>query len=302
MKMQIAFRETSQERHGHNVAIAGGVIEVGPDEMLDFDEKALAFRFAFVPSLDHPVAVVPVAAPRDIVDEWGEVGNTLQVGTIEDFLTSKVSRAMPNDQHNADFILRETELPPSEDGAVVFAFSGLLHLKPRQPFDFGSLLWFENVVGEPQHRMIFAGRSGIEKRPEDGSLDMVERMRGHSMPELLRLPLWGFGPVAYGLPGTMRIENYQRLDRYQQLSFQDDRTPEEDDELQELRGFMRHAGLHTLELDETFGRYLRRLREEHPEFTGHRPMTADQIITREQSASVLLRAILEEEDGPSFSR
>lgn len=300
MKMQIAFRETSTERHGHVVAMAGGVIEIGDDEMLEVDERALAFKFSFSPFSDHPLAVAPVGAPRPIVDQFNEVENTLQVGTIEDFLTLRIQRATPNDQHNADFVLRETELPASEVGATVFAFSGLLHLKPGQPFDFRNQLWFESFGDEPGHEMLFAGRTGIERRPDEADVDMVGLMAGQAMTNLLRLPLWGFGAVSYGLPGTMRLENYARIERYQHLSFLDDRTDAEEDELDDLRRFMQFAGLNTLEKDETYRRYLKRLREDFPEYTGYRPMTADQITSKEDNVATLIRAVLEDDETPSL--
>lgn len=298
MKMQIAFRETTHIRHGNSVSMAVGIIEVGPDERRDLEEKALAFKFAFIPALDHPVAAVAVGEPRRLVDRGGYIKNTLTVGTLEDLLTTDLERAIPNEHHNADFILRETELPPSVDGGVVFAFSGFLHFKPRQNFNFENLLWFENAPGDPEHQMVFAGRSGFERRPEEGPVEMVVRMTGHSMSAMLRDPLWGFGEEAYGLPGTMRLENYQKLDRYQDLMFTDDRTPEEDAELDELSVFMRYAGLDTLEKDETFRAFVKEMRDQFPEFTGNFPMTADQIISRDESVKMLVSSLLEREDAP----
>jgi hypothetical protein len=298
MKMQIAFRESSEIRHGHSVAIAGGVVEIGPDEWQDFEEKALAFKFTFIPALDHPVAVSAVGEPRRVVARYDYIENTLRVGTLEDLLTTDLERAIPNDHHNADFVLRETELPSSVDGGIVFAFSGLLHLKPGQTFNFENLLWFENVSGDPEHRMVFAGRSGLERRFEEGSVDMVARMRGEAMSALLRDALWGFGDEAYGLPGTMRLENYHKLDRYQELVFADDRTPEEDAEFNELRAFMRYAGLDTLEKDETFRRFVKEMRDQFPEFNGNYPMTADQMIGRDESIKAVISNLLEREDAP----
>jgi hypothetical protein len=292
MKMQIAFRETTKVRHDHSVAMAVGVVEVGPEELQDFDEKSLAFKFHFIPVYGHAVGVSVVGGPRKIVDRDGWIGNTLATGTLEDLLTSHIERAIPNDHHNADFVLRKTELLPSVEGGVVFAFSGFVHVKPGQPFGFEDLQWFENRAGDPSHLMLFAGRSGIERRIEQGSVDMVESMRGEAMSAFLREPLWGFGDEAYGLPGTMRLNVYRKLGRYQDLVLADDRTPSEDLELGGLREFMRCAGLDNLEKDEMFRDFVREMREQFPEFDGSRPMTADQIVSREESVKVIIESLL----------
>lgn len=300
MKMQIAFRETATVRHGHSVAIAVGVIEVGPEELQDIEEKALAFKFHFSPVYGHAVGVSSVGGPRTLVDRDGWLENTLATGTLEDLLTSHIERAVPNEHHNADFAFRETELPPSVEGGVVLAFSGFLHVKPEQKFDFENLLWFEEMHGAPNHMMVFAGRSGIERRIEQGRVDMVESMHGEAMPAFLRAPLWGFGDEAYGLPGTMRLDVYRKLDRYQHLVLADDRTADEDAELDELRPFMRYAGLNNLETDEMFRNFSREMRVQFPEFDGYRPMTAEQIVSREDSVSVIVRSLLkQDEEAPA---
>lgn len=292
MKMQIAFRETATVRHDHSVAIAVGIIEVGPEELQDFEDKALAFKFHFTPAYGHAVGVSVVGGPRMLVDRDGWLGDTLATGTLENLLTSHIERAIPNHQHNADFTLRETELPPSVEGGVVFAFSGFLHVKPGQPFDFECLQWFENRAGDRADLMLFTGRSGIEQRLEQGRVDMVESMRGQAMSAFLQAPLWGFVEEAYGLPGTMRLDVYRKMDRYQDLVLADDRNPEEESELEELREFMRHAALDNLEKDETFRNFVREMREQFPEFDGNRPMTADQIVSREESVGVIVASIL----------
>ncbi len=297
MKMQIAFRETATVRHDHSVAIAVGIIEVGPEELQDFEEKALAFKFHFTPVYGHAVGVSVVGGPRKLVDRDGWIENTLETGTLEDLLTSDIERAIPNEHHNADFALRETELPPSVEGGVVFAFSGFLHVKPGQPFKFEDLQWFEKRAGDPSHLMLFTGRSGIERRIEQGPVDMVESMRGQAMSAFLREPLWGFGDEAYGLPGTMRLDVYRKLGRYQDLVFADDRTPAEDSELDELREFMRYAALDSLEKDEMFQNFVREMRDQFPEFDGNRPMTAAQIVSREEGMSVIVASLVNSSDS-----
>ncbi|NTF17142.1 hypothetical protein G6L37_01690 [Agrobacterium rubi] len=297
MKMQIAFRETSTVRHGHTVAMAGGVIEIAPEEWQDFDEKALAFKFDFVPALDHAVVVTAVGATRPIADPDGWLQNTLEVGTLEDLLTNRLDRAIPNQDHNADFVLRQTELPASVEDGRVFAFSGIMHLKPDQKFGFENLSWFESLEGGDDHVMMFAGRSGLERRKELGPVDMVEGMRGESMSAMLRQPLWGFGDEPYGLPGTMRLDVYRKLDRYYELFFEENRTSDEQAEFEDVREFMRCAGLNTIEKDDRYRDFFREMRAQFPEFTGHHPMTADQIVSRAESSRILVESILKREDG-----
>lgn len=297
MKMQIAFRETATVRHDHSVAIAVGIIEVGPEELQDFEEKALAFKFHFTPAHGHAVGVSVVGGPRKLVDRDGWLGNTLATGTLEDLLTSHIERAIPNDQHNADFALRETELPPSVEGGLVFAFSGFVHVKPEQPFRFEDLQWFENRAGDPADLLLFTGRSGIEQRLEQGRVDMVASMEGEAMPAFLQAPLWGFVEEAYGLPGTMRLDVYRKMDRYQDLVLADETTPAEESELEGLREFMRYAALDNLEKDEMFRNFVREMREQFPEFAGNRPMTAEQIVSREESMGVIVASLLNSSDS-----
>lgn len=296
MKMQIAFRETATVRHDHSVAMAVGIIEVGPEELQDFEEKALAFKFHFTPAYSHAVGVSVVGGPRKLVDRDGWLENTLATGTLEDLLTSHIERAIPNDRHNADFALRETELPPSVEGGVVFAFSGLVHVKHEQPFRFEDLQWFESRAGDRVDLMLFTGRSGIEKRTERSAVDMVESMRGQAISAFLQAPLWGFGEEVYGLPGTMRLDVYRKHGRYQDLVLADDRNPAEELELEELREFMRYAALDNLEKDEVFRNFVREMREQFPEFDGNRPMTADQIVSREESMGVIVASLLNSSD------
>ena len=296
MKMQVAFRETKVMRHGHSVVIAVGVIEVHPEEWVDYDEKQVAFKFDFVPSIDYPVAVSAVGGPRRIEDRDGYIDTYLATGTLEDLLTCELNRAVPNDHHNADFVFRQTELPASVEDGRVYAFSGVIHLRPEQKLDFRNHLWFEHVPGTRQEMMLFSGRTGIEHRPRK-TVDMDEGMRGHAIAQFLREPLWGFGDEAYGLPGTMRLSMYQKLARYQDLLFTEERTPEEQCEFDEVREVMRFAGLDNLEKDERYRAFTREMREQFPEFRGYQPMTSEQIVSREESLKVVIDSILKEEQG-----
>lgn len=297
MKMQIGFRESTAVRHGHAVAMACGVLEVAPEEWIDFNEKSLAFSFDFVPALGHAAAATAVGMPREIRDEYGRAEDTLSIGSLEDFFTSRIDRAIPNDVHNADFVLRETELPASVLDGRVFAFAGLIHFRPEQKFAFEDLWWFESVDAAPGHVMMFAGRSGFERRPELGSVDMVESMRGEAMTAMLRKPLWGFGDEPYGLPGTMRLENYRKLDRYHTLFFIEERSSEEQAEFEDVREFVKMAALNTIEKDAQYREFVREMRAQHPEFNSHKPMTADQMVSRDESLRVIIDSILKQEWG-----
>ena len=296
MKMQIAFRETSTVRHGHSVVMAGGAIEVSPEEWVDYDEKALAFRFDFASRIGHPVAVTAVGGARPITDQYGWIADILEAGQLEDLLTSEIERAIPTEHVNADFVLRATEMPPSVEDGRVFAFSGFLHLRPGQQFDFENLLWFESFDQDYGNVLMYSGRSGIERRPELGSLDMTELMRGESWSALLRKPLWGFGEKPYGLPGTMRIDLYRKLERYHSLYFCGERSAAEQAEFEDVREVISRAGLHTIERNEEYREFCREMRALHPEFKAYMPMTTDQIVSREESAKVIIASILRRDE------
>lgn len=144
MKMQIAFRETNAMRHGHRVAMAVGVIEVGPEDTTDYEEKGLVFRFDFIPGVANAVAASTHWPPRELESDYGHLDSELQTGTLEGLLTTQIERAMPNETHNADLILRQTEVPPSVEGGRVFAFSGFVHVRPEQTFTYSDITWYES--------------------------------------------------------------------------------------------------------------------------------------------------------------
>jgi hypothetical protein len=303
MKMQIAFRETNTMRHGHRVAMAVGVIEVGPDDTADYEEKALVFRFDFNPAMAHAVSASTFWPPRKLVSQWGNLDVELETGTLEGLLTSQIERAIPNEVHNADFVLRQTDVPPSVEEGRVFAFSGLLHLKPEQKFSFNDVVWYETPTLGQDNVMIYAGRSGMERRPEDGRPDMVETMRGDAMSSFLREALWGFGNEAYSLPGTMRLGMYRKMDRYGELFFSENLSSVEQEEFKSLKEEMRLAGLDNVAKDETYQEFSRQMRLKYPELNGNKPMvTKQKLLLAEKTTEVLAQIMVEDGLASSFGR
>ncbi|TLX15755.1 hypothetical protein [Rhizobium sp. MHM7A] len=293
MKMQIAFRETVTTRHDHNVAMAVGVIEVGPQDTTDYEDKSLVFRFDFNPALEHAVAASTHWPPRRLVDSWGWLETELETGTLEGLLMSQIERAIPNDIHNADFVLRQTEVPPSVEGGRVFAFSGFLHVKPEQRFSFNDVVWFESPTSGQDNVMIYAGRSGVERRLEDGRQDMVETTRGDAMSSFLRKPLWGFGDEAYSLPGTMRLSMYQKMDRYMELFFSESLSAADKKEFAGLKEEMRRAGLDNVAKDEDFKAFVKQMRLKYPELVGNKPLTGKQRRLHEEKVSEVMSEVME---------
>jgi hypothetical protein len=293
MKMQIAFRETVTVRHDHNVAMAVGVIEVGPEDTNDYEDKSLVFRFDFNPSLDHPVAASTHWEPRRLEANHGWLETELEIGTLEGLLTTQIDRAIPNEVHNADFVLRQTAVAPSVGGGKVFAFSGFLHVKPEQKFSFNDVLWFESFHTGQDNVMIFAGRTGVERRPGDGRPDMVEGMRGDAMSSFLRKPLWGFREEAYSLPGTMRLSMYRKMDRYMELFFSEGLSTPDKLELAGLKEDMRCAGLDNVARDEDFRIFAKIMRERHPDLVRNKPMTLKQRLLHDEKIKEVLSEIME---------
>ena len=299
MKMQIAFRETSTVRHGHRVAMAAGVIEVGPEDTTDYEEKGLVFRFDFIPGVAHPVGVSTHWPPHKLKSKWGHLDGELEVGTLEGLLTTDIERAIPNDMHNADLILRQTEIPSSAEGGRVFAFSGLVHVKPEQLFSYSDITWYEAQPHGQANFMIYAGRSGLERRPTEEKIDMAKTMRGEAMSGFLREPLWGFGAEPYALPGTMRLSMYRKMDRYRQLFFTDRSDTEVDQEFRALREEMRIAGLDNLDKDKNFQQFTGQMFQNYPELVGNRPMTAQQQRLYSEKANEVITMI---NDAGGFDR
>ncbi len=297
MKMQIAFRETNAMRHGHRVAMAVGVIEVGPEDKTDYEEKGLVFRFDFIPGVANAVAASTHWPPRELESDYGHLDSELQTGTLEGLLTTQIERAIPNETHNADLILRQTEVPPSVEGGRVFAFSGFVHVRPEQTFTYSDIAWYESQPYGHSNMMIYAGRSGIERRASQGKRDMSETMRGDAMSGFLRAPLWGFGSDAYSLPGTMRLSMYHKMDRYRELFFSERSSLELQQEFDTLKEEMRFAGLDNLARDSVFQEFARQMHEKYPELVGNKPMTGEQQRLYSEKAGEVIRLVKEAEDN-----
>jgi hypothetical protein len=62
---------------------------------------------------------------------------------------------------------------------------------------------------------------------------------------------------------------------------------------------MRYAGLNNLETNEMFQNFSREMRVQFPEFDGYRPMTAEQIVSREGSVSVIVGSLLKRDEEAS---
>jgi hypothetical protein len=151
--------------------------------------------------------------------------------------------------------------------------------------------------------MIYAGRSGMERRPGDGRPDMVETMRGDAMSSFLREALWGFGNEAYSLPGTMRLSMYRKMDRYGELFFSENQSSVEQEEFKSLKEEMRLAGLDNVAKDETYQEFSRQMRLKYPELNGNKPMVSKQnLLLAEKTAEVLAQIMVEDRLASSFGR
>ena len=145
--------------------------------------------------------------------------------------------------------------------------------------------------------MTYAGRSGIERRTSQEKRDMAETMRGDAMSGFLRAPLWGFGSDAYGLPGTMRLSMYHKMDRYRELFFSERSSLELQQEFETLKEEMRFAGLDNLARDSVFQEFARQMHEKYPELVGKKPMTGEQQRLYSEKAGEVIRLVKEGEDN-----
>lgn len=296
MKMQIAFRETSTVRMGHNVVISGGVVEFPSTDLEDYEEKQLALNFIFDKRSSAPMVVVPAEKPRPVIGKeayWLE--DQMASCDIDALLLQDMHWAVPNEVHNGDIFLRLTDLPPSEAGARVFAFTGFLHLDRDQDFDFKSLLQFESW-GRSAGQSVPLGRVVREGFPQ---VNMTEMMRGMAMSSLLKQPIWGFGEERYALPGAMRLDRYKELSTYYKMFFNEQRTPEQDKQFKEVEQKLQGFGLATLSrsADEQFVEFARRLNSSAPDRNTHIPRTAKQLAEDDMMATNVIKELLQEQEA-----
>lgn len=286
MRMQIAFRETTTERNGYQVVIAGGLIDIDPEDGIECDEQLLSFDMVNDENGQLSGAFVR-ATPRPIVYEE----ELLAQDTLEHLLTCRIPRMNPSEFANAEFALRKTYVEPGDPQGVVYGFSGFYYLEKGASLDFAKAYQLETVPGL-DGLMKRTGILGQDWRPELGEVDVVMEMRGEAMAALLKKPWWGFGEEPVSLPGTMRREIYDQLDRLHRLHFvEGDRSS---DEYRGLVDAMREVGLASFLRDKGYERYLTARYADPSIETGFRPMPISRMATREQAVGVIVKSLLEE--------
>lgn len=286
MRMQIAFRETTTDRDGYRVAIAGGIIDIDREDGLECEERLLSFDM--VNDRDGMLAVACVReAPRPIIYEE----EYLAQATLENLLTSQMPRMKPSDFANAEFALRKTHVEPGDPSGMVYGFSGFYYLEDEASLDFTKVYQLETVLG-PGGLLKRTGVLGEEWRPELAGFDVVDAMRGNAMGELLKMPWWGFGDEPVSLPGTMRRETYDQLHRLHHLHFVEGERDTE--EYRILVERMRELGLATFLRDAGYERYLTARYADPDIETGFRPIPFSRMASRGRAVNTLVRSLLEE--------
>ncbi|MDW9481379.1 hypothetical protein GOB57_22285 [Sinorhizobium meliloti] len=287
MRMQIAFRETDETRSGYRVVIAGGVIETSPEDRLSYEECRVSFQLSFRDD-GVPSSAFCHRVPMRLSSESGVLLDTC---SLEDLLTCQMDRCKPSDFLNAELFMRETALQPSASGATVYAFSGYAYLDRGENLSYTEACQLESSSELGDRAMFFRGVLGTDFRPEIGEIDVVEEMRGAPMDQLLQKPWWGFGEEAYSLPGTMRLGNYEQIERFQQLHFSQ-RDAAQDLEYNRLRDRMRHLRTDSILSDPFLERYVR-ARREAPDFRSpYLPVPHSAIFTRQDALDTLVTELV----------
>ncbi|MCS4089403.1 hypothetical protein [Rhizobium sp. BK176] len=288
MRMQIAIRETGVTRDGYRADIAGGVMETSPDDRRVYDECRMPLHVGF---RDDGVvsSVVSLRTPTALPDG---IGPDLDICSLEDLLVRKIDRFRPNGGLNAEFVFRATDLPPSQHGATVYAFSGFVYPEESERVSYTELCQLGPRGGIAEEAMFFDGIVGEDFRPELGRIDVVEEMRGATMDQLVLKPWWGFGDEPHSLPGTMRRTNYDQIELFQQLHFGERSTVEDQSHYGSLKNRMVMLGMDNMFKDPIFERYIGARRSAPGFLSPYRPIPFSAQFSRKEAVETLVTEIL----------
>jgi hypothetical protein len=294
MKLQVAFREFNQQFGGHNVLCALGVVEGKPAELDIYEDRFVNFRLAFDGASGLLSTVTCLDNPHPITEGFGAANDEhlLHVCDLESLQASSLRRTHPNDYQNAEFALRMTDVEPSMDGRVVYAFAGLVYADENQKIDVSKLYQVESLQQSATAPMFLSGIVGATLRRELGEVNVETAMRGDALSGFLRKPWWGFGDEPVALPGTMRRSVYHNHQRYLDLAFKD-RTVEEAAEFSTLRSEMKVVGFDTIESDPVFARYVHERMKLG--LKAHVPEKRSVVLAREPALASLVRSLINEE-------
>lgn len=219
MKMQIAFRETTESRGKYAIAIACGVFETSPQDQLAYDETMMRFSLMFSPD-GVPHGATSSREPARITDGYADyTPKLLDISTLSDLLTTTLRRMEPNSLVNAEFAMRRTDVAPSEHGAEVHAFIGTVYVGPGEKLDTSKIFQLGDRGGWGERHLFLEGTLGDDFRPELGELDFAAATRGMTTEGIMQQPWWGFGDEPVSLPGTLRASNYEQADRFHEIHF-----------------------------------------------------------------------------------
>lgn len=293
MRTQIAFRKSGETFHGHSVLIAVGVLESADPSVARYEDRFVNFRAIFDQTAGMLSSLQCLGNPHEITQGFGKEDDEhlLHMCDLENLQTTSLQRTVPDGMVNAELAVRATDMEPGKPGAIVYAFSGLVYVRPEQKADVTHLYQLEALQDAAVAPQFMSGIVGQTVRKEIGPINVEEDTRGDALSGFLRRPWWGFGDEPMSLPGTMRREVYRRLDRYAELFFKE-RSGDEAKEFEELQREMRFIGMNTLEKDATYARFVEKRREHG--ITLYRPQRLSTIQAEKSINRAIIRSLLDE--------
>lgn len=284
MRMQVAFRAASEKSHGRNTYMVAGVLahplvsQLRPETIAAMSVigsstiEAVRFEAAYRPD-EHNKLDLAASGLGSLVTrrmwELPRVGDVLQI------------------------FLRDTLIEPPVDDHEVYAFSGLLVVDPDMVVDCDAIYCFDGAAGT----LAYAGKLGVDIRPEWGSPGMVERTRGCQLDSFLHEPLWGFGDEAVGLRSTMRLDVNSLVDRHSMLWILETPTPQQAREVEELERQLHPQGLGRGFRDDNFKAAMKVYHQRFPDLvtrSSSTPVTRSLIAEFDEA----MRAAIAESIGP----
>lgn len=284
MKTQLVYRDTGHVQNGFKTVITVGLQEFPLNAELP-DEKKIISLTGFNKNSANPELIAPVSLPLEVVDDWGQHDNFQSHG-FGDLLRKSIWNT-PTIRGSLQRFFRRTNVEPSQPGLVVMAFVGMTAFDSEDEIDEDNVFQFQSD-GLVQ---IFEGRIGIEVKPEWGTADFKEHMRGNAISALLRRCTWGFGEEPVGLMSEMALCINEKMDRFRDLKLADSISDDELNEYQKLERDLQRHGLVLQYEQEEFFEFMKKRHERGLVFPSTHPVTRSQSQQADEASREILQEI-----------
>jgi hypothetical protein len=224
--LQIGFRSFKTDKDS-NAFTAFGVYETIPPkgQLADFVLPIL-LSFRQGTPLTLMLEGLPYSPKQLTASVDGAVFTPREGMTFADILKFSAGRPTTPTRSNAELVCWPTQLEPSVNRSVVYAFMGFCFF-PRDVYvETSSVYVFKCLpreLGFNQTCLFLEGALGEEFRPELGEIDLDEIAKDATYEQLMRQPWWGFSSFPLSLAQQCSAEVQDDLPLLHGLSNDDAR-------------------------------------------------------------------------------